>query len=133
MDEIREGNPEQNAAPEQIVFLAPELLQKAQQRQERLGALRAAAESGDHVALLELGIYDLGELGGTPRDADEAFFCLSRLPGDDPVGLYYLSYCYDRGVGTEATYKVLREAVHYVVDGQGGHVVADGFVGEFEA
>ena len=35
--------------------------------------------------------------------------------------------------GTEATHKVLREAVHYVVDGHGGHVVADGFVGEFEA
>ena len=102
MDEIRETSPERNEGSEQVVFFAPELLQKAQQRQERLGALRAAAESGDHAALLELGIYDLGELGGTPRSAEEAFACFSRLPEDDAAGRYYLSYCYDRGVGTAA-------------------------------
>ena len=102
MDEIREEGAERNDGSEQIVFFAPELLQMAQQRQERLDALRAAAESGDQAALLELGIYDLGELGGAPRSADEAFACLSRLPEDDAAGRYYLSYCYERGVGAPA-------------------------------
>ena len=100
MDEIHEERTDPVGGQEQVVFLAPELLQAAQLRQERLGALRAAAESGDHAALLELAVYDLGELGGPPRNAEEAFSCLSRLPGDDAAGLYYLSYCYDRGIGT---------------------------------
>ena len=101
MDEIGAQAAEHGGNSEQVVFLAPELLQRAQQRQERPGALREAAESGDEAALLELGAWSLGELGGTPRDADEAFACLSRLPADNAEGRYLLSYCYDRGIGTE--------------------------------
>ena len=100
MDE--NNNPsEYETAPEQVVFLSPEFLQAAQQKQDRLGAIRAAAESGDAAALFELGVYSLGELGGTPRNAEEAFRCLSQLPHDNAAGLFYLSYCYDMGVGTE--------------------------------
>ena len=75
----------------EVVFIAPEFLQAAQQRQDRLGALREAAGSGDQAALLELGIYDLGDLGGPPRNAEEAFSCLSRLPEDNAAGRYELS------------------------------------------
>ena len=101
MDENRTNSSEYEAAPEQVVFFSPEFLQAAQQKQDRLGAIRAAAESGDAAALFELGVYSLGELGGQPRDAEEAFRCLSRLPHDNAAGLFYLSYCYDMGVGTE--------------------------------
>ena len=58
MDEIRETSPERNEGSEQVVFFAPELLQKAQQRQERLGALRAAA----YMAGKAPGSYDMKTL-----------------------------------------------------------------------
>ena len=100
MDENKKNSSENEKAPEQVVFLSPEFWQAAQQKQDRLGAIRAAAESGDTAALFELGVYSLGELGGTPRSAGEAFRCLSQLPRDNAAGLFYLSYCYDMGVGT---------------------------------
>ena len=105
MDETKALPAPENGAPDQVVVFAPELLraaqQKQQQRLERLSALREAAESGDHAALLELAQYDLEEEQGQPRDAAEAFALLCRCPPEDPVGRYYLSYCYERGFGTE--------------------------------
>ena len=90
MDENKKNSSENEKAPEQVVFLSPEFWQAAQQKQDRLGAIRAAAESGDTAALFELGVYSLGELGGTPRSAGEAFRCLSQLPRDNAAGLFYL-------------------------------------------
>jgi len=42
MDENRTNSSEYEAAPEQVVFFSPEFLQAAQQKQDRLGAIRAA-------------------------------------------------------------------------------------------
>ena len=64
MDENIETAAGRENDSEQVVFLAPELIQAAQQRKERLDALREAAESGDRSALLELGVYALGEFAG---------------------------------------------------------------------
>ena len=66
MDENRTNPSEYEASPEQVVFLSPEFLQAAQQKQDRLSAIRAAAESGDTAALFELGVYSLGELAASP-------------------------------------------------------------------
>ena len=83
MDEFKDNIPEEEA--QQVVFVAPQLVQAAQQRLSRLEALRSAADSGDAAAILELGTYYLGEVGGTPRNAAEAFACFSRLSPDGPV------------------------------------------------
>ena len=94
-----EGGQEQ-----QVMFFAPELLQAAQQRSERLELLRDAAESGDRAAAIELAIYDLGAFGDTPRNGDEAFRLLSEHSEGDPVARYYLAYCYDTGAGVAADF-----------------------------
>ena len=59
MDENRDNTAGREAPQEQVVFFAPELIQAAKVRQERLDGLRAAAESGDGAAALELGLYYL--------------------------------------------------------------------------
>lgn len=112
MDEIRENRAGEESPAEQVVFFSPELIQAAKTRQERLGALRAAAETGDSAAMLELGLYYLGEIGGAPRDPAAAFDWLSRLEPDNAVGCYYLSYCYDQGVGVAADPVKAAELLH---------------------
>ena len=58
MDEIHEERTDPVGGQEQVVFLAPELLQAAQLRQERLGARHAVLYvHGSHIricALLEI-------------------------------------------------------------------------------
>ena len=54
MDENKKNSSENEKAPEQVVFLSPEFWQAAQQKQDRLGAIRASVASLSLCAVLFL-------------------------------------------------------------------------------
>ena len=105
MDENKNLQPEGSTPAQDVVFFAPEMLKLVESKQrrarEQLLDCRAAAESGDGKAQVQMGLNHLYGMSGAEKSAEKAFHWFSQTAPDDPVGLYWLAVCHNAGAGTE--------------------------------